>query len=110
SGKKVALIGVENAYSLGTDIKRIKEFYDRGARYMSLAHNGHSQWADSNTGERDNVWLHHGLSDIGKQAIAEMNRVGIMIDLSHPSKEANMQALGLAKGRVFGSNSPGGGR
>src|ERR671918_211052 len=52
-GKKVALIGIENAYPLGTDIGRVKEFYDRGARYISLAHNGHSQFADSNTGERD---------------------------------------------------------
>jgi membrane dipeptidase len=51
------------------------------------------------------VWLHHGLSDIGKQAIAEMNRVGIMIDLSHPSKEANMQALALSKAPVIASHS-----
>ena len=54
AGKKVALIGVENGYSLGdasTAVKRVKEFHDRGARYMSLAHNGHSQLADSNTGE-----------------------------------------------------------
>src|SRR5215213_622827 len=50
SGKKVALIGVENAYSLGTDVKRVKEFYDRGGRYMSLAHNGHNQLSDWNTG------------------------------------------------------------
>ena len=56
SGRKVALIGVENAYPVGTDLSRIKEFYDRGARYMSLAHNGHSQFADSNTGERDGKW------------------------------------------------------
>jgi len=105
AGKKVALIGVENAYSLGTDLNRIKEFYDRGARYMSLAHNGHSQYADSNTGERDNVWLHHGLSDLGKQAIVEMNRLGIMIDLSHPSKEANLQAIALSKAPVIASHS-----
>jgi membrane dipeptidase len=105
AGKKVALIGVENAYSLGTDLSRIKEFYDRGARYMSLAHNGHSQYADSNTGERDNVWLHHGLSELGKKAIAEMNRVGIMIDLSHPSKEANLQAIALSKAPVIASHS-----
>ena len=104
AGKKVALIGVENAYSLGTDLSRIKEFYDRGARYMSLAHNGHSQYADSNTGERDNVWLHHGLSELGKKAIAEMNRVGIMIDLSHPSKEANLQAIALSKAPVIASD------
>jgi membrane dipeptidase len=105
SGRKVALIGVENAYSLGTDLKRIKEFYDRGGRYMSLAHNGHSQYADSNTGERDGVWLHHGLSELGKQVIAEMNKWGIMVDLSHPSKAANMQALALSKAPVIASHS-----
>ena len=105
SGKKVALIGIENAYSLGTDLKRIKEFYDRGGRYMSLAHNGHSQFADSNTGERDGKWLHSGLSEMGKQAIAEMNKWGIMVDLSHPSKQANLQALALSKAPVIASHS-----
>ncbi|MEO7132919.1 MAG: dipeptidase [Vicinamibacterales bacterium] len=105
SGKKVALIGIENAYSLGTDITRIKEFHDRGGRYMSLAHNGHSQFADSNTSERDGKWLHNGLSDLGKQAIAEMNKWGIMVDLSHPSKAANMQALALSKAPVIASHS-----
>ena len=105
AGKKVALIGVENAYSLGTDLKRIKEFYDRGARYMSLAHNGHSQFADSNTGERDGVWMHNGLSALGQQAIPEMNKWGIMIDLSHPSKQANLQAIALSKAPVIASHS-----
>jgi membrane dipeptidase len=105
SGKKVALIGIENAYSLGTDLKRVKEFYDRGGRYMSLAHNGHSQFADSNTGERDGKWLHNGLSELGKQAIAEMNKWGIMVDLSHPSKAANLQALALSKAPVIASHS-----
>jgi membrane dipeptidase len=105
SGKKVALIGIENAYSLGTDLKRVKEFYDRGGRYMSLAHNGHSQFADSNTGERDGKWLHNGLSEMGKQVIAEMNKWGIMVDLSHPSKAANMQALALSKAPVIASHS-----
>ena len=105
SGKKVALIGIENAYSLGTDLKRIKEFHDRGGRYMSLAHNGHSQFADSNTGERDGKWLHNGLSELGKQAIAEMNKWGIMVDLSHPSKQANLQALALSKAPVIASHS-----
>jgi membrane dipeptidase len=105
SGKKVALIGIENAYSLGTDIKRVKEFHDRGGRYMSLAHNGHSQFADSNTGERDGKWLHNGLSEMGKQVIAEMNKWGIMVDLSHPSKAANLQALALSKAPVIASHS-----
>ncbi len=105
SGRKVALIGVENAYPIGTDLSRIKEFHDRGGRYLSLAHNGHSQFADSNTGERDGKWLHNGLSDLGKQAIAEMNRVGFMIDLSHPSKQSNLQAIALSKAPVIASHS-----
>ena len=105
SGKKVALIGIENAYPIGTDITRVKEFHDRGGRYLSLAHNGHSQMADSNTGERDNVWLHNGLSELGKQVIAEANKWGLMIDLSHPSKAANLQALALSKAPVIASHS-----
>ncbi|HJU41185.1 MAG TPA: dipeptidase [Vicinamibacterales bacterium] len=105
SGKKVALIGIENAYPLGTDIKRVKEFHDRGGRYISLAHNGHSQFADSNTGERDGKWLHNGLSELGKQVIAEANKWGLMIDLSHPSKAANLQALALTKAPVIASHS-----
>ncbi|WP_299597820.1 membrane dipeptidase [uncultured Microbulbifer sp.] len=104
-GKLVALIGVENAYPLGTDLSLVQDFYDRGARYMSLAHNGHSQFADSNTGERDGVWLHNGLSDLGRELVQEMNRVGIIIDLSHPSKTANMQTLALTKAPVIASHS-----
>jgi len=104
SGRKVALIGVENAYPLGTDLSRVKEFYDRGARYMSLAHNGNSQFADSNTSEKDGT-LHNGLSPLGRQLIAELNKWGIMVDLSHPSKAANMQALELSKAPVIASHS-----
>jgi len=104
-GKKVALMGVENAYGIGTDLTNIKKFYDQGARYMSLAHNGHSQMSDSNTGERDGVWLYHGLSPLGKQAVAELNRVGIMIDISHPSKESMMQTLALTKAPIIASHS-----
>jgi membrane dipeptidase len=108
SGRKVALIGVENGYSLGdasTAITRVREFHERGARYLSLAHNGHSQLADSNTGEASGDWLHNGLSDLGKQVIAELNKVGIMVDLSHPSKAANMQAIALSKAPVIASHS-----
>ena len=105
SGKKVALIGVENAYPLGTDLSRVKEFYDRGGRYMSLAHNGHSQFADSNTGERDGQWMHNGLSELGRQVIIEMNRWGIMVDVSHPSKQANLQAIALSRAPVIASHS-----
>ena len=104
-GKKVAMIGVENAYPIGTDLSNIQKFYDRGARYMSLSHNGHSQFCDSNTGESDNDWLYGGLSDLGKEAVAEMNRVGMMIDLSHPSKESNKQMIELSKAPVIASHS-----
>jgi membrane dipeptidase len=104
SGRKVAFIGVENGYPLGEDLGRIKEFHDRGARYMSLAHNGHSQLSDSNTGEREG-WRWNGLSPMGKQAIAEMNRVGIMIDVSHPSKASMMQTLALTKAPMIASHS-----
>lgn len=104
-GKKVAMIGVENAYPIGKDLSNIQKFYDMGARYMSLSHNGHSQFCDSNTGEAESDWLHGGLSDLGKKAVAEMNRVGIMIDLSHPSREANEQMIKLSKAPVIASHS-----
>ena len=56
SGRKVIFIGVENGFPIGTDVTNVRKFYELGGRYMSLAHNGHSQLSDSNTGERDNVW------------------------------------------------------
>ena len=105
SGKKVAMIGVENAYPIGMDIGNFETYYNLGARYISLSHNGHSQFSDSNTGEKDAVWLHNGLSDFGKEAVAEMNRLGIMIDISHPSKEAMMQMISLSKAPIIASHS-----
>lgn len=105
SGKKVAMIGVENGYPIGTDLKRVEEFYNRGARYMSLSHNGHSQLCDSNTGEEDDVWLHNGLSELGKEVIKEMNRLGMMIDISHPSKESMRQMIELSKAPIIASHS-----
>jgi membrane dipeptidase len=105
AGKKVAMIGIENAYQVGTDLNNIRDFAARGGRYMSLSHNGHSQFADSNTGEGDGVWLHNGLSDLGRQAVAEMNRWGIMVDISHPSKQSNMQAMALSRAPVIASHS-----
>lgn len=104
-GKKVAMIGIENGYPVGTDISRVKEFYDLGARYMSLSHNGHSQLCDSNTGERDSIWLHNGVSELGKKVIAEMNKWGMMIDISHPSKEAIRDMIELSKAPIIASHS-----
>lgn len=105
SGKKAAMIGVENAYPIGTDMSQFKTYHDLGARYISLAHNGHSQFSDSNTGEADDIWLHNGLSDLGKQAVVEMNKLGIMIDVSHPSKEAMKQMIALSKAPIIASHS-----
>lgn len=106
TGKKVAMIGIENAYPLGLDLKNIGKFQKLGGRYMSLAHQGHSQFSDSNTGEKDNVWLHHnGLSDLGKEAVVEMNKVGIMIDVSHPSKGAFKDIIALSKAPIIASHS-----
>jgi membrane dipeptidase len=105
SGKKVAVIGIENGYPIGTDIRRVKEFWDRGGRYMSLAHNGHNQLSDSNNGEANNQWRWGGLSPLGRRVIEEMNRVGMMVDVSHPSKGAAMQAMALSKAPVIASHS-----
>jgi len=104
-GKPIAVIGVENAYPIGTDVTRVKEFYDRGGRYMSLAHNGNSQLADSNTGEASGYLHNNGLSPIGREVIAEMNRLGMMVDISHPSKGANLEAIRLSKAPVIASHS-----
>ena len=105
SGKKVAMIGVENGYPIGTNLDNVKKFYDLGARYMSLSHNGHSQLCDSNTGEADNIWLHNGLSPLGKEVIKEMNKWGIMIDVSHPSKESMRQMIEITKAPIIASHS-----
>ena len=105
SGKKVAMIGVENAYPIGEDLSEFENYYNLGARYISLSHNGHSQFCDSNTGEADGVWLHNGLSDLGKMAVKEMNRLGIMIDVTHVSKESMKQMIALSKAPIIASHS-----
>ena len=99
------MIGVENGYPLGTDINNVKKFYNQGARYISLAHNGHSQLSDSNTGEGDGFFLHNGLSELGKQVIDQMNYYGIMVDISHPSKEAIRQMAERSKAPIMASHS-----
>jgi membrane dipeptidase len=105
AGKKVALMGVENGYGIGTDITNVKVFYDRGARYLSLSHDGHNQLTDSGTGETDGVWRWNGLSPLGKQVVAEANRLGIMLDISHPSKQSNLQVMALSTAPVIASHS-----
>ncbi len=105
AGKLVAMIGVENAYPIGEDIEKFELYHELGARYVSLSHNGHSQFADSNTGEEDGIWLHNGLSELGKKAVTEMNRLGIMIDISHPAKSSMKQIIDLTKAPIIASHS-----
>ena len=104
-GKKVIMIGVENAYSMGLDTSNVKKFWEKGARYVSLTHNGHSQFSDSNTGEFDGTALHNGLSELGKEVVELLNYYGIMIDISHPSKEAIRQMTELSKAPIIASHS-----
>jgi membrane dipeptidase len=105
SGKKVALMGVENGYGLGMDLANVADFHRRGARYLSLAHNGHNQLSDSNTGESDNVWKWNGLSPLGRAVVQEANKLGIMLDVSHPSKVSNMQVMAMSLAPVIASHS-----
>lgn len=106
SGKLVACIGIENGWPVGKDLGRIKEFHQRGGRYMTLSHNRHNDICDSaNPGEDEAEEEHHGVSAFGKQVIAEMNRVGIMVDVSHISKKSALDAIQLSKAPVIASHS-----
>lgn len=102
-GKLVAAIGIENGWVIGHDLSLIRTYYDLGARYMTLAHTSNNDICDSSTDP--NGPEHHGLSAFGRQVVAEMNRVGMMVDVSHVSKECMMQATALSTSPVIGSHS-----
>ncbi len=107
-GKLVACIGIENGYAIGQDLSLLKKYYDLGARYITLAHAGHNDIADSATPRLelgDEETEHHGISDFGEKVIAEMNRLGIMVDVSHISKQAMLQASRLSRVPVIASHS-----
>ena len=108
SGRKVAMIGIENAHAIGDDLSLIEEYYRRGARYMSLTHNGHNDLCDSAQPDPDLGDLdqeHGGLTDFGKRVIGEMNRVGMMVDVSHTSVNCMMQATAYSKVAPIASHS-----
>lgn len=105
-GKLVACIGMENGYAVGNDITKVKDLYGRGIRYITLTHIGHNQIGDSSIpGGEDKPEEHGGLSEFGKRLVAEMNRLGIMIDISHVSKKTAMDAMRLSKAPVIASHS-----
>ena len=107
-GRIAALIGIENGYVIGTDLSLLRRYYDLGARYITLAHGGHNDIADSLT-PRDNlgddVAEHGGISPFGEKVIEEMNRLGIMVDVSHISKAASLEAMHLSRAPVIASHS-----
>jgi membrane dipeptidase len=104
SGKLVALMGMENGYALGEDLATLRRFAALGVRYLSLAHNEHSQLSDSHTGEHEGYrW--NGLSPLGRQVVAEANRLGVMLDISHVSKAASLETIRLSRAPVIASHS-----
>ena len=108
SGKLVACIGIENGYVIGKDLSLLKKYHELGARYITLAHNGHNDICDSaNPRESlgDSESEHNGVSEFGKRVISEMNRLGIMVDVSHISKKSMLDALKLSKAPVIASHS-----
>ncbi len=108
SGKLVACIGIENGFVIGEDLGLLKRYHTLGARYMTLAHNGHNDIADSSQprAELGDVEAEHGgVSEFGARVIEEMNRLGMMIDVSHISKAAMLDAARLSRAPVIASHS-----
>lgn len=101
TGRRVILTGVENGYPMGDDFANLKTFYDRGARYMTLVHTANNQLATS-SGSRDGD---QGLTELGKKTVAEMNRLGMMVDLSHASAKSFWDALAISKAPIIESHS-----
>lgn len=108
SGKLVALIGIENGYVIGKDISLLEKYRELGARYITLTHNGHNDIGDS-TNPRDDLGdveaEHGGLSDFGREVITEMNRLGILVDISHVAKSTMMQAAEFSATPLIASHS-----
>ncbi len=102
-GKKAVYIGIENGYPVGKDLSLVSRFYDLGARYITLCHTRNNDICDSST-DRDGP-EHGGISDFGREVIREMNRLGIMIDVSHMSDEAFDDVVEVSKAPVIASHS-----
>src|ERR1700693_3540028 len=100
-GKIAALIGVEGGHMIGNDIRMVRIFADLGARYMTLSHFYNDEWADSSTDKP----AHNGLTDIGKDIVCEMNREGMLVDISHVSDKTFYDALEVSKAPLIASHS-----
>jgi membrane dipeptidase len=100
-GKIAALMGVEGGHMIGNDIRMVRVFGDLGVRYMTLTHFYNDEWADSSTDKP----AHNGLTDYGKEIVREMNRQGIMVDISHVSDKTFYDALEVSKAPLIASHS-----
>ncbi len=103
SGLTVAFIGIENGYPIGNDISRIKQYYDLGARYITLSHSRNNDICDSSTDPGGAEY--NGLSEFGEKVVAEMNSLGMMVDISHVSDESFYDVMELSKAPVIASHS-----
>jgi len=103
AGKSAVFIGIENGYPVGTDITRIKQYYDLGARYITLCHSSNNDICDSSTDKEGPE--HGGLSAFGMEVVKEMNRTGMLIDVSHISDDSFYDVLELSKAPVIASHS-----
>lgn len=101
NGRIASLIGMEGGHSIGSSLAVLRQMHALGARYMTLTHNRNTPWADSATDDPE----HGGLSDFGKDVVREMNRLGMLVDLSHVSEEAMLDALEVAEAPVIFSHS-----
>jgi membrane dipeptidase len=107
-GKLVALIGVENSYPIGTDLSIVEEWHALGARYMSPTHNGHNEFGDAavelaRLGDDGPEW--GGLSPLGEELVDELNRVGIMVDISHAAKSTMLDVVARSRAPIIASHS-----
>ena len=102
-GKRAIYLGIENGYPIGESIENVEIFFDKGVRYINLVHSSNNDLADSATDARGPE--HDGISPFGEKVIAEMNRLGMMIDVSHGSDDVFYDAVALSKAPIIASHS-----
>jgi len=106
TGKRIALIGIENGYVIGKDISLLEKYYDLGTRYMTLCHSGHNDICSSSSSPRTDEGAEDtGLTEFGKQVVKEMNRLGIIVDVSHISKKSFYDVIETTKAPIIASHS-----